>query len=167
ILILTLLHVWGFFRVSPPAQWNQFLWRPGTKAEGIVVSGSADKRLGDRIQVRISAIEGQAAPSPVEIFAYLPKNLPENDNLRPGQRIALWGRIRRPRWPRNPGEFDEQGFCSDRGLAFLLQAKRFEILDASVPWRWLPWAWAEAAHRSVHKMLSEALPSSEASLWEG
>ena len=167
ILLLALLHAWGFFRIAPVASWNQFLWRSGIKVEGIVVSGSSDKRLGERIQMRVSRIEDQTAPSPAEIFAYLPKRRPENENLRPGRRIALWGRLRPPRWPRNPGEFDERGFCSDRGVAFLLQAKRLEILDGSIPWRWLPWAWAEAAHRSIHRMLTQALPLSAASVWEG
>src|SRR5581483_3202406 len=136
------------------------------KLEAELVSGFAPKRFGERLRVRILSIWNRPAPSREDAFVYLPRGQ-DAAALRPGQRIELQGRLRRPRWPRFPGEFDEQGFCSDKGIAFIIDAKQWKMLDSSVPWRLLPWALAETVHRSIHAMLNKRLPAAQAALWEG
>ncbi|MDE2292738.1 MAG: DUF4131 domain-containing protein, partial [Elusimicrobia bacterium] len=145
----------GFFRVVPPAELAAWVGRPEVVVDGTLLSGVTPKRPGDRYWLRAEAAGGRPTP-PAKVLLYLHRGSPQGPLLRPGQRVRLCGKLRRPVRPRNPGDFDEASFLDMRGAGLVLHARSVLIL-APPPWRWLPWAWGESVHLSIDRWLKARL----------
>jgi competence protein ComEC len=165
MVLLAFLKSRGFFAVAAPPQARRWTRAPAVAVEGVALSGFAPKRPGDRIWLRAERVDGQACP-PAKLMVYIARAA-DSPELRPGQRLRLTGRLRRPIWPRPGAKFDEKDFLAVRGAALVLHARRLEILEARVPILWKPWAAAEAAHRSLHDYLARAFEPECAALLEG
>ena len=152
--LLTALRAAGWFAVRPPPRLRPFANLPWVQAEGTVASGFNPKRPGVRYWLTVDRVQ-HVVDGPVRVLAYLDPRLPAVPRLRPGQRVLVEGRLRLPRWPRNPGEFDEEDFLEDGGAAFVLHGRKLSILDRPVPLLWKPWSWGEAFHRSIQDYLGK------------
>ncbi|MFH1726670.1 MAG: ComEC/Rec2 family competence protein [Elusimicrobiota bacterium] len=166
IVVLIGLQSRGFFRLESPPRLRPYARIPSVRVEGLVVSGFSPKRPGDRYWLRVDRTAGRIH-EPVGVMAYLPRADPSTALLRPGRRVGLEGRLRLPRWPRNPGAFDEKAFLERRGAVFVLHARKVEALRGRAPPSWLPWAAGESVHRSVHAYLYRRFPETTASILEG
>lgn len=175
VLSLFLLDGRGAFRPRPHPAWMPLLGEGPLLLEGRLLSGVLENRRGLRVRFsaeRIVALRGHAplldpAPRrPAELWAYLPKTEAAR-GLAPGQRVALEGSLRLPRWPRNPGDFDERRVCFLEGITFILHAARLEMLDPTVPWSWRPRAWADSVRNSIHAMARRVHPGDPGAILEG
>lgn len=165
-VVLAFLGAKGFFRVVPPREVMAFTRVPSVTVEARVLSGFSAKRLGDRYWIRFDKTQGRAH-RPALAMAYLSRDDPDTAGLRPGHRVLLTGRLRRPRWPRNPGGFDELGFLDRRGAAFVLHARGVDPVGGAPSPRWLPWALGESVHRSMHAYFRRRFPPVDAAILEG
>ena len=160
ILALCALRARGFFKVPVPDYMAGFLYKP-VQVQARVVSGFSPKQAGERYWMRALRTEGIPHPETL-LMVYLRRT----ERPAPGQVVLLRGRLRRPLWPRNPGGFDEGAFLEERGAALVLHASRAEVLEER-PWRWLPWAWGDAVHRSIHDYLAGRFDRDTAGVLEG
>ncbi|MFA5140372.1 MAG: ComEC/Rec2 family competence protein [Elusimicrobiota bacterium] len=161
ILTLSALKARGFFAIPVPVHMAGFLYKP-VRVQARVVSGFSPKQAGDRYWMRAFRTEGIQHPETL-LMVYLARK----ERPRPGQVVLLRGKLRRPLWPRNPGGFDEGAFLEERGAALVLHAYKAEVLSERVPWRWLPWAWGDSVHRSIHAYFEEGFDKDTAGVLEG
>lgn len=190
---LSLLRTWGVFDYVLPREAYAFVRVPCVRLEGTVVSAITENRMGERVRVRstrtpsvcrydldASGLErshigsfSEAADQRAgfataqELLAYLPRHAPENAALRPGQRVALEGRLRFPRSPRHERDFNERRFLSDQGIALVFHARRLEILRARVPALWILAAWAQEVRSAMRRMFRNEYPLATAVILEG
>lgn len=164
-LILIVLWRWGVFVVRPPPPLAAWCSAPRAVVDGTLLSGVTRKRPGDRYWFSAESVGGEAV-SPTKVLVYLRRGSPFAMSLRPGQRVRLAGRLRRPLIARDPGGFDEAGFLDSRGAALVLHAREVEVL-APAAWYWRPWAWGESVHLSVHRWLAGRFDPTRASILEG
>ncbi|MBI4677283.1 MAG: ComEC/Rec2 family competence protein [Elusimicrobia bacterium] len=165
ILALAILHQRGCFKTEVPEDMGSLRFRYGVAVEGVVASPLTENRLGERVYVEAQRAGG--LPFRQKVLAYLPKAGPLNKSLRPGQRVRLDGKLRFPRRPRNPGEFDERGFLGDRGVGWIMKARAVAVICGRVPWVWRLRSWAEAARRKVQDRFERSLGPEEARVMTG
>jgi competence protein ComEC len=139
---------------------------PRATVEGRIVSHSSPKRGGERFWVRVDRT-GPRHHRPVRILAYLSRRDLSVRELRPGMRVRLTGRLRFPLRASHANGFDEAGFLSRRRAAFVMHARRVEVVDARLPLLWKPWAWGESLHRGAQRFLSARFSPYAASVYEG
>jgi competence protein ComEC len=165
MLALSALHHLGVFSIWVPS-W-EISWRdePHLRLEGLAASPRREDLRGIKLELDDVWIQGQRVG--VKVLAYLPPDTPGLDALRPGQRLALAGSLRLPRFPRNPGDFDERAFLSDRGIGWILKGESAEVLPEPVPWRWLILNWAEGVRLSVERCFRDRLEETDAKLMTG
>ncbi|MBI3553870.1 MAG: ComEC/Rec2 family competence protein [Elusimicrobia bacterium] len=161
---LAALSRWGFFRLPFPREGRDWVRASEVRLAGIVVSPRRQDLRGVKLVLSGAAIEGRPLGS--KVIAYL---RPEavSDAIRPGLRLAVLGRLRRPRLPRNPGDFDERAFLSDRGIGWALHARVVEILPSPVPALTRPVFWAEGARLSVQRAFEKWLDPVDSKLMTG
>ncbi|TBR24662.1 DUF4131 domain-containing protein [bacterium] len=165
IALLTALWRAGFFAVLPPPALAAWCSVPGAVVDGRLLSGATSKRPGDRYWLLADAAAGVPVP-PTKVLVYLRRGSELSETLRPGTRVRLTGRLRRPLVARDPGGFDEAGFLDSRGAALVMHAREAAHLSAS-PWTWRPWAAGESVHLSVHRWLAGRFTPVRASILEG
>ncbi|MBI4676105.1 MAG: ComEC/Rec2 family competence protein [Elusimicrobia bacterium] len=165
ILALAVLHHAGYFKVEVPEDMGSLRFRYSVAVEGTVASPLTENRLGERVYVEAQRAGG--LPFRQKVLAYLPKAGPLNKSLRPGQAVRLDGRLRFPRRPRNPGEFDERGFLGDRGVGWIMKARAVAVVRGRVSWGWRLRSWAEAARRWVQGRFERSLGPEEAKVMTG
>lgn len=165
MLVLSALHHCGVFAVWVPS-W-QLPWRQEAhlKLEAVAASPRREDLRGVKIELEDAEVDGQAVG--IKILAYLPKDAAALDAVRPGQRLALTGAMRLPRFPRNPGDFDERSFLSDRGIGWIMKAESVGVLPEPVPWRWLVLNWAEGVRLAIEKCFAAHLEDVDAKLMTG
>ncbi|MDD5627561.1 MAG: ComEC/Rec2 family competence protein, partial [Elusimicrobia bacterium] len=163
VAILLILRSLGFFRVLPPPEFSGRWVLDDAAVQGRVVSPLKEDFRGQKVFVAAESLDG--GPFPYELLAYLPKGK-DWSVLRPGTLLRLQGSLRRPRSPRNPGEFDEKGFLEDRGASAVMSAQNLKILGPP-PWAWLPRAWAEGARQSWEGFFDKTIPKDEARVFAG
>lgn len=163
--LLTALWRAGCFEVRPPPGLAAWCSAPKAVVEGRLLSGVTNKRPGDRYWFLVDAAGG-AAVEPAKVLVYLRRGSSLGPSLRPGQRVRLSGRLRRPLVARDPGGFDEAGFLDSRGAALVLHAREVALLGEP-PWFWRPRAWGESIHLSVHRWLTGRFDPVHASILEG
>ncbi|MBI5242657.1 MAG: ComEC/Rec2 family competence protein [Elusimicrobia bacterium] len=176
ILLLAGLKSRGFFRVSAPEELRPYLWKDGVCLGGTALSGFATKLQGDRVWFKAQEAalgcakkeeEWLKLKRPVKVMAYLPPGDTLTPRVLPGAKARLDGRLRLPRSPANPGEFDEKAFLEERGAPLVFSARKVALAEEKIPWAKLPWAWAAQAHRSVHEYLCARFPAETAAVLEG
>jgi len=165
ILVLALLHSRGFFEIKPQREILPLRFHPFLGVEGVAASPLREDHRGQKVFLR--AMRFADKPVRQKVLVYLPRGLPENERIRPGQRLLLSGELRLPRPSRNPGEFDERAFLWDRGVGWILKAESLRILPKPIPWPWLPFFWAESARRSLENCFKRLLSQEEARLMTG
>lgn len=165
MLFLALLHSRGCFEVRAPREFLRFRDYPSVRMEGMVVSPLREDFRGRKLIVRAGRIEGAALGQ--KVLVYLTEDLPYGSIPRPGQGVALEGSLRLPRPARNPGEFDERAFLSDRGIAWIMKASSSRSLPGSVPWAWLPLYGAESVRRSMEARFRRFFEEDEARVLTG
>ncbi|MBI5625479.1 MAG: ComEC/Rec2 family competence protein [Elusimicrobia bacterium] len=165
MLVLVFLHWRGSFSADPPKDMGSLRNRYGALVVAVVASPLTENRLGEKVYLR--AEEVSSLPFEQEVLAYLPKAGPFNKSLRPGMKVRLEGRLRLPRRPRNPGEYDEKGFLDDRGVGWIMRARTLSIVSSRVPWHWTLRAWAEAGRRRVQDRFEASLGPEEARIMTG
>jgi ComEC/Rec2-related protein len=163
IAALAFLHNRGFFRIPPPELLARYHRLKYAHIHGRVVSPLKEDFRGQKVFIKADFLDSR--PFPHKLLAYLPKQK-DWTGLRPGMTIELTGRMRLPRMPRNPGEFDEKTFLEDRGAACIMNAETLQIL-APPPWDWLAKAWAESARQSLENFFKTTLPEDEARVFSG
>jgi ComEC/Rec2-related protein len=165
MLALAVLHHWGVFTIWVPS-W-QLSWRqePNLRLEGLAASPRREDLRGVKIELDDAWVQGERVG--VKVLAYLPRDLPGLDAVRPGQRLALAGSMRLPRSARNPGDFDERVFMSDRGIGWIMKAESVEMLPEPVRWRWLILYWAEGVRLSMERCFASRLEDGDAKLMTG
>lgn len=165
MVVLSALHHCGVFAVWVPS-W-QLAWRQEAhlRLEGVAASPRREDLRGIKIELDDAWIDGQAVG--VKVLAYLPKDAPALDAVRPGQRLALTGAMRLPRFPRNLGDFDERSFLSDRGIGWIMKAESVEVLPEPVLWRWLILYWAEGVRLSIERCFASRLEDDDTKLMTG
>lgn len=130
--------------------------RPYASARGLVLSPLKEDGRGEKVLVETE--RGR-------VLALLPRGT--GGALRPGMEVELAGRLRRPRRPRNPGEFDERSFLASRGAGGVLHSTSVLISTRPVAYPWTLKAWAEGARRSFETALRRALPEPQSRLAVG
>lgn len=150
IAVLTVLHERGALSAPPVA-----------RAEAVKISARVASPLREDLRGRKVLVESALG----KLLVYLPRG--PHEEIRPGQTLKLEGALRPPRAARNPGEFDEQAFLSDIGVAGVLQASWMAVSSAAVPAAWLPWTWAESVRRSMEDCFQRLLPIEKARLADG
>ncbi|MCX5797546.1 MAG: ComEC/Rec2 family competence protein [Elusimicrobia bacterium] len=163
VCLLALLHHRGFFRIPAPDLLERYHRLEEAKVLGRVVSPLKEDFRGQKVFIRADSLDNR--PLPCKLLAYLPKGS-DWSRLRPGMTIELTGRLRLPRMPRNPGEFDEEAFLEDRGASCIMSADTLQVLGQP-PWNWLPKAWAEGARQSWEGFFRRTLPEDEARIFSG
>ena len=163
ICVLAFLHYRGFFHIVAPAELASGRPWDGIVIQGRVVSPLKEDFRGQKMFLSAQTLCGR--PFAPKLLAYLPRGT-DWSGLRPGMPVELSGRLRRPRSPRNPGEFDERSFLEDRGASGIINAESLRILGP-VPWPWRLKAWAEGARRSLEGFFQRALPADEARVFSG
>lgn len=165
MLALAVLHARGFFEITVPRR--QLGWRddPNLRVEGLVVSPRREDLRGVKFVIADALAGGE--PVGTKVLVYLPRGAAALENVRPGRRIALAGALRLPRRPRNPGDFDERAFLSDRGVGWILRAPQAEILPEAVPWYWRPAFWAESVRLAMEASFRRGLEPVDAALMTG
>ncbi|MDE2236284.1 MAG: ComEC/Rec2 family competence protein [Elusimicrobia bacterium] len=151
--------------VRPVVPWDDAALAYGSYSVALTVQGCPREDLrGWKGPARAVALEGRPFRYGVEVL--WPKGSELERLPFPGERVVVDGRLRLPRRPKNPGDFDEAGFLADRGLAWVLQASSWRR-DRPPGWAWAPKVWAERLRRSVHARLFALLIPDEARLSEG
>lgn len=108
-----------------------------------------------------------ASPTGVQrALVWLPRGRPVAD-LEPGREAVVAGKLRSPRWPRNPGDFDEATALATSDCAWVLHASGVTISTAPAPLSWHPWAWAQRARLSAEEAYRRRLPPERAALLAG
>ncbi|MBI5629254.1 MAG: ComEC family competence protein [Elusimicrobia bacterium] len=167
--LLSWLKTRGFFETSPAAELSSLRRTPGVALSGTVISAVREDHRGVKVLIKGRAASpalGTEVPFPQRVLAYLPENSAWR-NLRPGQPVFIRGRLRWPRSPRNPGEFDEKSFLSDRGVAWIMEARDFWVEPRPVAWYWRPFRAAEAARRSMQDRFEACFPEERARVLAG
>jgi len=164
--LLGVLHSQGVFRTRVPGEFAGLARAGAVAVEGRVESGFSPKRNGDRYWIRLDRAAGRPC-TPVLAMAYLSRGDPDVRRLRPGMRVRLLGSLRLPIWPRNPGAFDERAFLDQRGAGLVFHGRQVDLLEAGIPIHWLPWAWGESVHRSLHAYLTGRFEPEDAAVLEG
>ena len=163
ICLLGFLHHRGFFRIPSPELLARYHRIEEARIQGRVVSALKEDFRGQKVFIAADSLDRR--PFPCKLLAYLPKDT-DWTMLRPGMTVELTGRLRPPRMPRNPGEFDERAFLEDRGASAIMNAETLKILGPP-PWDWLPKAWAEGARQSLEGFFKKTLPEDEARVFSG
>lgn len=163
--LLTALWRAGSFEVRPPPGLAAWCSAPKAVLEGRLLSGVTNKRPGDRYWL-LADTAGGSPVEPATMLVYLRRGTAAGPGMRPGQRVRLAGRLRRPLIARDPGGFDEAGFLDSRGAALVLHAREAVPLGEP-PWFWRPWALGESVHLSVHRWLTGRFDPIHASILEG
>ena len=163
VATLAFLHNRGFFHISPPELLARYHRLKYAQIHGRVVSPLKEDFRGQKVFITADSLESR--PFPHKLLAYLPK---ETDwaSLRPGMPVELTGRLRLPRIPLNPGEFNEKSFLEDRGASCIMNAETLKILGPP-PWNWLPKAWAEGSRQSLEGFFNNTLSEDEARIFSG
>jgi len=163
VAVLAFLHNRGLFRLPPPEILARYHRLKDARIHGRVVSPLKEDFRGPKAFIAADSLDSR--PFPHKLLAYLPKG-PDWSLLRPGMLVQIQGRLRQPRMPRNPGEFDEKGFLEDRGASCIMSVQTLKILGHP-PWNWLPKAWAEGARQSLEGFFKRTLPEDEAHVFSG
>lgn len=161
-LVLAAL-LWGALLAWRGTPEPELFWperRSGVRLEGRVASPLKEHLREDRVFVDAERLDGRPFPQKV-LLRLRPGG---HDWLRPGLSVSSEGKLRRPRAPRNPGEFDERGFLEQKGATWVLHAVS---ISSAGPHPWAPRAWAEAARRSFESSLERQLPAAQARLAAG
>lgn len=165
VALLTALWRWGWFAVRPPAELAAWCSAPSAIVEGTLLSGVTPKRPGDRYWFRAESVGGTPVRS-AKLLVYLRRGTSEGPDLRPGSRVRLTGKLRRPLRPRFPGGFREAAFLDTRGVGLVLHARAVAVL-ASPRWWHKPLAWGESVHLHVHRWLAGRFDPVRAAVLEG
>ncbi|MDD5303788.1 MAG: ComEC/Rec2 family competence protein, partial [Elusimicrobia bacterium] len=141
-------------------------WREASSAGPVRVSGALDApvrqtRRGWRTRLAF------ASPTGVQrALVWLPRGR-EVDDLEKGREAVVEGKLRPPRRPRDPGDFDEAGALEAAGCAWVLHAREVRVSTGAAPARFLPWAWAQRARLSAEGAYGRRLPPERAALLAG
>jgi ComEC/Rec2-related protein len=149
-------------RLTDPPQpaFLRYRFYPAVALRGLVVSPMKEDHQGRKVLVRGLRLAGE--PFRQTVLVHLPADVPF-----PGQTVLLRGRLRLPRRPRNPGEFDERVLLADRGVAWVFRAESLEVEPGPVPWSWKIWFWGEQARRSMERAFARFLCAEQARLAAG
>lgn len=152
----------GFFDADLP---DKIQYRYSTPAEAEArLDSPLTSGLRARAFMTTSSIDH--VPRKIKILAWLPPKA-ENAGLLPGTILKISGRLRRPRRPRNPGDFDEHGYLSKNGAAAVLHVSRFEVVERSRSWPGALRAQAELVRRSIGTLLQKTYPPQIESVLRG
>ncbi|MBI5884152.1 MAG: ComEC family competence protein [Elusimicrobia bacterium] len=165
MLVLAILHGRGSFAANVPQDMGSLRWRYRVMVEAVAVSPLTENRLGEKVY--LEALTAGGLPFRQRVLAYLPKAGPLNKFIRPGMRVRLEGKLRFPRRARNPGEYDEREFLDDRGVGWIMKARKLSILSTEVPLGWRLRSWAEAVRRMVQDRFDKTLGPEEARIMTG
>ena len=141
-------------------------WREASFAGPVRVAGVLDApvrqtRRGWRTRLAF------ASPTGVQrALVWLPRGRGVGD-LEKGREAVIDGKLRPPRRPRDPGDFDEAGALEAAGCAWVLHAREVAVSSAAAPARFLPWAWAQQARLSAETAFARHLPPERAALLAG
>ena len=141
-------------------------WRQAGLAGPVRVSGRLDApvcqtRRGWRTRLVF------ASPTGIQrALVWLPHGRGVGD-LEKGREAVIEGKLRPPRRPRDPGDFDEAGALEAVGCAWVLHAREVAVSSAAAPTRFLPWAWAQRARLSAEDAYGRRLPPERAALLAG
>ncbi len=139
-------------------------WLPArARLAGRVISPVTENRQGSKCFVEAQRLEGR--PFAGKVLVHLPRDAAAR-SLRPGQRVAIEGRLRPARRARNPGEFDERAFLWSRGAAWVLHGRSLEVAAVSEG-RWRVRAWAESLRRSLEAAWRSRLSATAARVMTG
>lgn len=164
---LAALHARGAF-VPPaaPELAERYARGAAARVEALADEPAREDQRGWKSSARALSLDGAAFDGRVQVR--WPRGAELEALPLPGDRVVVSGRLRRPRAPKNPGDFDEASFLADRGVAWVLEAKSFAILLTSRPDpRIKALRGAERLRRSVHARLMALLPPERARLLEG
>lgn len=107
-----------------------------------------------------------ASPSGIQrALVWLPRGRGVAD-LEKGREAMISGKLRPPRRPRDPGDFDEAGVLEASGCAWVLHAHEV-VVSSNADARFLPWAWAQRARLSAEAAYGRRLPPERAALLAG
>ena len=152
-----------FGMFAPPRDRS---WFEAARAGDVTIAGRLDgpvrqTRRGWRTRLTFST-GGIAQKAQV----WLPKGRSVAD-LEPGKLTAISGKLRPPRRPRNPGDFDEAAALAAAGCGWVLHARVVAVSSSAVPAVFLPWVWAQRARLSAEEAYRRRLPAERAALLAG
>ncbi len=141
-------------------------WRQAGLAGPVRVSGRLDApvrqtRRGWRTRLAFASSTGTQ-----RALVWLPRGRGVAD-LEKGREAIVEGKLRPPRQPHDPGDFNEAGALEAAGCAWVLHARVVAVSTAAAPARFLPWAWAQRARLSAEDAYRRRLPPERAALLAG
>ncbi|MCR4294449.1 MAG: ComEC/Rec2 family competence protein, partial [Elusimicrobia bacterium] len=141
-------------------------WKEAAYAGPVRVAGALDApvrqtRRGWRTRLVFGSPSG-----PQRAQVWLPRGRGIGD-LEKGRRAVVAGKLRLPRRPRDPGDFNEKAALEAAGCGWVLHASEVTVSTAAAPARFLPWAWAQRARLSAEGAFSRRLPPQRAALLSG
>lgn len=153
IVSLAALRLLGVFSTIPGPElrsWTQF---PSVQAEGTAASMVREERGAHRFILQTNRVA--STHRDLRLLVHLPRRL--KLNVRPGDRLEISGRLRSPRRPRNPGDFDERAYLHDRRIDAVLWVSTAALtLESS--WKLTPERWGAALRQSLQSAIRSACP---------
>lgn len=163
ILILTALRWLGLFSGVPDHQFSRWTKERSITASGIADSQVREERGGRRFTLETTSIE--TSTRSLRLLVHLPSQL--KTLIQPGDALELAGRLRFSRRPRNPGDFDERTYLSDRGISGVFWASTATLETQPVSWMYIPARWGAALRLSMQEAISSSCPAPHDAVFSG
>ena len=150
----------GYLAPARDEGWREAAYEGPVRISGTVAAAGGHTRWGGRTRLAF------ASPTGVQrAQVWLPKGRGVAD-LEKGRAAVVEGKLRLPRRPRDPGDFDEKSALEATGCGWVLHAREVSV-SSSIPVRALPWAWAQRARLSAEAAFGRRLPPERAALLAG
>lgn len=163
ILFLATLRCLGAFSRGTDPEFSRWTKLQRITARGIAATQVREERGGRRFTLAATGIEASARS--LRLLVHLPGSL--KTSIQPGDALTLAGRLRFPRRPRNPGDFDERSYLEDRGISGVLWADSATVGDQPASWKFQPARWGAALRLSLQEAISSACPAPHDAVFYG
>lgn len=160
--VLCVLRRAGFLDASLP---DQNLYRYSTSIEATARLDSSPT-TGRQARAFMTTLSIDQVPRKIKILVWFARSA-DDAGLLPGIVLKISGRIRRPRLPKNPGDFDERGYLNKNGAAAILHAHQFEVLEPNRSCLGYLRSRAQSVRRSIAVLLKRTYPPQTQSVLRG
>jgi len=141
-------------------------WREAAYEGPVRISGTLDAPVRRTRRGWRTRLVFQSGSGPQRALVWLPKTRAVDD-LEKGRPAVVEGKLRLPRRPRDPGDFDEAAALEAAGCGWVLHAREVSVSTQAAPARFLPWAWSQRARLSAEAAYARRLPPERAALLAG